>query len=88
MECVRVYTPDEGIIAVMANEVARRAGFTWRNNYAVLPTPSGDKTYTDWLIYAIQEYDIVANWYLQTSDRMNRGAAFPQASPETQTQRL
>ena len=48
---------------MMANEVSRRAGFTWRDNYAVLSTPSGNKTYTDWLTYAIREYDIVANWY-------------------------
>ena len=47
----------------MANELARRAGFTWRDSYAVLSGPSRDETYTDWLIYAMGEYDIVANWY-------------------------
>ena len=82
--CLCVHTlrerTDEGIIVVMANEVARRAGFNWRDNYAVLPAPSGDKTYTEWLAYSIQEYDVVANWYLQTAERMNFGASFPQAS--------
>jgi len=69
---------ESGVLVAIADELGKRAGFSWRNSYAVLKSPAGQQTYTDWLLYAVREYDIVANWFLHTPDRINRGASFPE----------
>ena len=58
----------------------RRAGFQWRNSYKIQAAPTGDQTWTDLLIYLVQHYDVVAEWFYHTVARMERGVSFPEGA--------
>ena len=68
----------EGIHVELSDEVARRAGFEWRNSYALLKPPTGDRTWSDLLMYQVKHYDVVVEWYYHTVQRMDSGASFPE----------
>jgi hypothetical protein len=73
-------TVQSGYYTVIMDEVARRAGFSWRNSFGVY-TPrdqlDGNKTWMDILLWAIATYDISVEKWAQTVDRMAMGASFP-----------
>ena len=69
---------DDGILADLSDELARRAGFEWRNSYALLDPPTQGRTYTKWLTYAVKHDDATADYFLHTTDRLNKGVTFPE----------
>jgi hypothetical protein len=76
---IRITSP--GLFAVVLDEVARRAGFEWRNSFGVYPpldnTTDVNKTWTDILLWAIDTYDISMERWAHSIDRMAKGASFP-----------
>lgn len=67
-----------GIAIEILDEIARTAGFTYRNNYGLVDAPSTDSnyTYTDVQEYATDTYDVIGEWYLETTFRLERGMLF------------
>jgi hypothetical protein len=76
---IRITSP--GYFAVILDEVARRAGFEWRNAFGVYPprdnVTDGNLTWTDILLWSIETYDISMERWAHSIDRMAAGAAFP-----------
>ena len=86
------YTPAAGIdpdnpgmLALMMDELGRRAGFTWRHSFAALeglpPRPSDapadeSVSFTDLLEWTIHHYDVSVSWWNQISERLALGAKF------------
>lgn len=72
---------DPGLFAVILDEVARRAGFEWRNSFGVAAplnaTTDGDKTWTDILEWGVETFDISMEKWGRSVDRMSRGISFP-----------
>ena len=58
------------------DELGRRAGFTWRESFGVTYGPAPNTTFTDLLIWSIDNYDLSVNWWDQTLERLERGATF------------
>jgi len=86
-----IHPLDPGLMAVMMDELARRAGFTWRESFAVvhaLPTKpvsfltnetddEGDAlTFTDLLLWSVETHDLSINWWDRTLERLEGGASF------------
>ncbi|CAB9499481.1 expressed unknown protein [Seminavis robusta] len=66
-----------GLAAVILDELAERAGFTWRHSFAASHAPTGaNESWTDLLLWGIEAYDLNADWWAQNLDRMNQGAVF------------
>lgn len=88
------YTPeggidplDPGLLALMMDELGRRAGFSWRNSFGVLyglpekpESAPDDETiaFTDVLNWSIENYDLSCNWWDQTLERLELGIRFMQ----------
>jgi len=70
--------PYGGIVVEIMDEVASRAGFTWRDSFGFYDTPSGgeNETWTDLLVWSLDNYDLTVDWWAQSLDRINLGAAF------------
>jgi membrane protein implicated in regulation of membrane protease activity len=91
------FTLTDGIIdpdstytfAVLMDEVARRAGFFWRNSFGVvLPIDEevdGNKTWSDLLEWEVNVYDISAGKWDRNPDRMKREISFPEGWFEAST---
>lgn len=65
-----------GLFAVLLDEVARRGNFTWRNSFAAIDPLNGsdvNKTWTDLLLWEVQYFDIAADYWARSSERMARG---------------
>ena len=66
-----------GYFAIILDEVARRAGFTWRNSFGVYPPRNNEtdivdgveQSWTDILIWAIDTYDISMEKVSRTPQR-------------------
>ena len=69
-----------GLTALILDELAERANFTWRNTFASDPplteTTDGNKTYTDLLVWSMKTYDIAANVWGKSSGRIAKGANY------------
>lgn len=67
-----------GLLAILLDELAARAGFTWRNSYGITVEPegTGNRTFTDLLVWTASTYDISADWWPNTIERLNRGITF------------
>lgn len=78
-----VIDPDEpGLFAVLLDELARRAGFSWRNSYGIinpLDTDGEDRnrTWSDLLSWETQSYDLAAGKWDRTVSRMKNEISFP-----------
>lgn len=75
---------DPGIFVVVLDELARRGGFNWRDNYGVVYPPNGtnpetDVTYnwTDVLHEAVLNYDFSFAEWVHNQERRVRGISFP-----------
>lgn len=70
--------PYGGIVAEIMDEVASRAGFTWRDSFGIYDVPSGgeNQTWTDLLVWSTDNYDLTVDWWAKSLDRMNLGVAF------------
>jgi len=74
--------PDEpGLFVVIMDEIARRAGFQWRNSFVAIPpldaSTDGNKTWTDLLEWEVNRFDIAADYWGKGTARMARGISFP-----------
>lgn len=78
-----------GIFAVILDELARRANFTWRNSYArILPpntTANFDATWTDVLLDSVNRYDLSFAEWVQSHERRRLGINFPVGWYDTST---
>jgi hypothetical protein len=70
-----------GLLAVILDEVARRAGFSWRNSFAAVspldPIHDVNKTWTDILLWGVEVFDISAEVWGKSAARMSKGVSFP-----------
>lgn len=67
---------DENYIANMVfDEVARRAKFSYKDFVGVVPTPTGDETFTGVLTYIVDNYDIAVDWWIRSLERTALGAS-------------
>lgn len=68
---------DPGILVDILDELADRAGFTWRTSFAVNYFPISDNsTYTDNLLWGAETYDVAVSWWDRTVERMDIGITF------------
>lgn len=67
---------DPGIMALLLDEIGRRAGFTWRQSFAVTYGPSPNTTFSDLLVWSVQNFDLSVNWWDETLERLERGVSF------------
>ena len=72
---------DPGLFVVILDEIARRAGFEWRNTYSAIdPIDSivdGNYTWSDLLLWELHHFDISADYWGRSTERMGRGVSFP-----------
>lgn len=66
-----------GIIAILMDELAMRAGFTWRNSWGLLPDNPTDfnKTWSDLLVWTVETYDMCGDWFAKSAERLERNVA-------------
>lgn len=78
-----------GTFSILMDEIARRAGFSWRNSYGVvLPIDSeedGNRTWSDLLEWEVNVYDISAGKWDRIVDRIRREISFPEGWFEAST---
>ena len=80
------YLSEEGIIspddpnigAMVLDELAKRAGFTWRNSYGVVRSPSGNETWNGALYWSTDVYDMSMDWWVRSIERLSHGTLFPE----------
>lgn len=68
-----------GIAAIIMDELAQRAGFTWRDSFGIFTDPKGadyNETWTDVLVWGVEHYDVNIDWWARNLERMNMGVAF------------
>ena len=68
---------DPGLIADIMDELALRAGFTWRNSFGVTDGPAENRTWTDLLEWGVEAYDVSVDWWIHSSERLKVGIGFP-----------
>jgi hypothetical protein len=72
---------DPGLFVVLLDELAKRAGFTWRNRFAAIKPLDfrihGNKTWADLLYWEVENFDIAADYWARSPDRMAQGVSFP-----------
>lgn len=84
-EGITLETP--GVMIEIWDELAKRAGFSWRDSFAFYNTPSGDKDWTDLLLWSIDAFDVSLDWWYRkcnimimtldsTHDKMKRNTHF------------
>ena len=54
---------DPGVMIEIWDELASRAGFSWKDSFAFVNTPSGDKDWTDLLLWSIDAFDVSLDWW-------------------------
>jgi len=67
-----------GLMGVLMDELALRAGFSWRNSFGIYYSPGEGKSYTDLLIWSSEAYDVTADWWIHTIERLTLGVGFPE----------
>lgn len=77
----KIKEKDPGLFAVIMDELAERAGFTWRNSFAAIdpidPSVDGNKTWSDMLVWEVNNFDIAADYWGRSEIRIARGVSFP-----------
>jgi Ligand-gated ion channel len=72
---------DPGLFVVILDEIAKRAGFEWRNRYSPIDpvdaTTDGNMTWSDLLLWELYHFDISADYWGRSTERMGRGVSFP-----------
>jgi len=58
------------------DELAKRAGFEYRNSYGVLDRPAGNETFTSTLYWARNTYDLIGEWYSRSIERIENGVIY------------
>ncbi|KAL3942940.1 MAG: hypothetical protein SGBAC_002968 [Bacillariaceae sp.] len=68
-----------GIAASLMDELARRAGFTWRSSFGIFTDPRGaayNETWTDVLTWGVEHYDVNVDWWARNVERLNLGVTY------------
>jgi Ligand-gated ion channel len=72
---------DPGLFVVVLDEVARRAGFAWRDSFAAVdplsPAEDANRTWSDLLEWEVTNFDIAVDYWGRSKQRMALGIAFP-----------
>ena len=70
-----------GLFVVIMDELSRRARFRWRNSFVAIPpldsSVDGNKTWTDLLAWEVGHFDIAADYWGRSTQRMALGISFP-----------
>ena len=73
---------EPGLFVVLLDELASRAGFTWRNSFGMYKplnsSTDGNQTWTDILVWATDTYDISVEYWSKLASRLNLGVSFPE----------
>merc|ERR1712238_639354 len=57
--------------------MGERSGCTWRNSYYALSNDlPNDKTYADYVVWITDVYDLAADWWMQSIERLRTGTTF------------
>ena len=69
-----------GLYAVLLDELAKRGKFSWRNSFAtsLIEAPIEGKTWTELLMWSVNTYDISAEWWVRTAQRISLGVDYPE----------
>lgn len=66
-----------GLAATILDELARRGKFTWRDSFAIYKDPSPfNATWTEMLVWGIDNYDLMVDWWGQNLERKKLGVAY------------
>merc|ERR1711862_613968 len=69
-----------GIMVELLDEVASRAGFSWRNSFSSAAfSDTGFETYSELLQWSTKNYDISADYWDRSLERIRLGISFPKA---------
>ncbi|KAL3923113.1 MAG: hypothetical protein SGILL_001841 [Bacillariaceae sp.] len=69
-----------GLLAILMDEIAERGRFTWRDSFATYGNKIDDKnkTWTDFLLWTADTWDVSVNWWSRSASRVGYGATFPE----------
>jgi len=77
----KIKPKDPGLFVVILDEIARRARFKWRTSFAAIPpldsAIDGNNTWTDLLVWEVENFDIAADYWGRSTARMALGISFP-----------
>jgi hypothetical protein len=77
----KIQAEDPGLLVTMMDEVAKRSGFQWRNSFGTFrplnPDIDGEKTWADILLWSIEVYDVSAEIWGRSIERIGLGVSFP-----------
>lgn len=68
-----------GLLADLLDELAERAGFTWRTSFGVMTEEDiirSNRSWTSALLWAIETYDVAVDWWNYSLERMEKGVAY------------
>ena len=68
---------DPGLQVVLMDEVARRGKFTWRNSFTFTPFRPEGSTWTQYLAWMVDSYDVSVSWWYISPEREALGISFP-----------
>lgn len=68
---------DPGILVEILDLVAKQGNFSWRDTFVFIDPPENGTLWSDLLFWEIDTYDVSANWWYETVERIGRGATFP-----------
>jgi len=74
----RIDPDNPGLMTTILDILTDRAGFTWRDTYAVVTNIPDDKTWGEHLMYGVEHYDAYASFWTVTVDRLKMGIDFPE----------
>jgi len=66
---------DPGFLVELMDKMAQRGGFTWRQSFGVYES-SINGNWTELMLWGIQTYDFVVDYYYFTNDRLSSGVTF------------
>jgi hypothetical protein len=75
----KIVEGNPGLFVVILDEVARRAGFSWRNTFTAIDPviPEDNKTWTELLEWEVAHFDVAVDYWARSVDRMSKGISFP-----------
>mmetsp|Transcript_38959 Transcript_38959/g.54863 ORF Transcript_38959/g.54863 Transcript_38959/m.54863 type:complete len:604 (+) Transcript_38959:240-2051(+) len=79
----KIKEEDPGLFVVILDELARRAGFSWRNSFVAVdpldPRVDVGKTWGDLLEWEVNTFDLSMDYWARSVGRMAKGIAFPES---------
>lgn len=68
-----------GLVPRLLDEVCERANCTWRDSYALVSYGGlrSNETFMDLLLWTTDVYDLIADWWMRSYERLDAGVVFP-----------